>query len=134
MPFDAGIEHAHLRLTRALDPFPRQTRPAGGGGRGAGAPDPRSHARDISRQLDRVRDRHQGRETVLGITPELVMVIEITRKALDIVDVVENADLQVLGLAEAQALVAFSSDPGLTEFRQRLDQYANVLTESGNPR
>lgn len=133
MPLDAGIEHAHLRLTRALNPLPR-TRPPGGGGRGASAPDARSHARDLSQQLDGIRDRHQGREAVLGITPELVMVLEVNRKAVDIAEIVEGADLQVLGLVADQALVAFSSDPSLSEFRERLDQYANVLTKGGSPR
>lgn len=133
LPLDSGIEHAHLRLTRALEPFPRQPR-FGGGARGASAPDARSHARDLAKQLESVRDRHVRRETVLGITPELVMVIEVSGEAADIAEVVEKADLRVLGLAEHHALVAFSSDPDLTGLRERLDLYGEALTKSGSPR
>ncbi len=134
MPFDAGIEHAHLRLTRALDPLPRQKRPGGGGAREDGAPDPRSHARDLARQLTGIRDRHHEREAVLGITPELVMVIEASCKAVDIADLIEGADLRVLGLAEDRALVAFSSDPSIETFTEHLEQYGNAFTAAGSPR
>ncbi|WP_211358067.1 S8 family peptidase [Amycolatopsis cihanbeyliensis] len=134
LSFDAGTEHAHLRLAQVLGPLPRRRTPGGGGGQGPSYPDHRSHARNIDRQLESIRDRHREREPVLGIKPELVMVIEFNRKVHDLTDEVERAGAHVLGVTGHQALAAFASDPALTAFRERCQAFHSETTAEGTPR
>lgn len=123
-------EHAHLRLTSASEPMPR-ARPQRGGGQGRAYPDHKSHARDIEAYLAGVRERFGQRQPILGVTPELVMVIEFNQKVGNVYEVIEQAGLQVLGATEEQALAAFSNDPEMQEFLARLRSYRDELTPKG---
>ena len=133
LSLDGGHEHAHLRLARALDPLPRR-KPSGGGRGPAAYPDHRSHARDLANQLAGIRDRHRARPPVLGVNPDLVMVIEFNQKVVHLVDAVEHAGLRVLDATGQCALAAFSSDPELTGFEDRRRRYETEVTEKGIPR
>lgn len=133
LSLDGGHEHAHLRLARVLDPLPRR-RVSSGGGRGPAYPDHRSHARDLANQLAGIRDRHRSRAPVLGIRPDLVMVIEFNQKVAHLVDAVERAGLRVLDATGSRALAAFSSDPELTGFEDQRRAYETEVTKQGAPR
>ncbi len=133
LSLDGGHEHAHLRLARVLDPLPRR-KVSSGGGRGPAYPDHRSHARDLANQLAGIRDRHRSRAPVLGIRPDLVMVIEFNQKVAHLVDVVERAGLRVLDATGSRALAAFSSDPELTSFEDQRRAYETEVTKQGAPR
>lgn len=133
LSLDGGHEHAHLRLARALDPLPRW-KPSGGGRGPAAYPDHRSHARDLANQLAGIRDRHRARPPVLGVNPNLVMVIEFNQKVVHLVAAVEHAGLRVLDASGQRALAAFSSDPELTGFEDRRRRYETEVTEKGIPR
>ncbi len=65
---------------------------------------------------------HHLRSPVLGVEPELVLVIELAHR-LDPA-LLERAELRVLDLTGELAMVAFASDPELTEFLRRLDAYS----------
>ena len=72
---------------------------------------------------------------VLGVNPELVIVLE-TNRQLEPEDVA-RAGLTVLELRSGTALVAFASDPDMTEFLARNEQYQQGspgLTDGGNER
>lgn len=133
LSFGAGQVHSHLRLARTLEPLPRRIPPGGGGGKRHYS-DHRSHAKDIAGQIAEVRDRHRHREPVLGIDPDLVLVIEFNERVADVAETVERSELRVLGVQGRQALAVFSNDPDLREFWSRCDSYHDELTSVGNPR
>lgn len=133
LSLDGGREHAHLKLARSLDPLPRR-KVSSGGSRGPAHPDHRSHARDLANQLTGIRDRHRSRPPVLGIKPDLVMVIEFNQKVVHFVDAVEAAGLRVLDATGQRALAAFSDDPELTAFEDRRRAYETDVTKKGVPR
>ncbi|QWF23666.1 S8 family peptidase [Nocardioides sp. LMS-CY] len=112
--------HTHLRLAAATDPGPRRTRTPGRGGAPAYT-DRERHAEDLGRQVSTIADEHRRRSEVLGVDPELILVLEINGP-LDPADV-ERAGLRVLELRSDRALVAFAQDPELTEFVRRNDLY-----------
>lgn len=126
--------HAHLRLTAAIEPGARQPRSSGFGGstqysnRGA-------HARQIADQVARVKATHQRRDAVLGIDPELILVLE-TNGPLDPA-AIERAGLTPLEIRSDRTLIAFAADPDLAEFLARNSKYqegTRGLTERGNER
>lgn len=126
--------HAHLRLAAATDPGPRRTRTPGRGGTPAYT-DRGRHAEDLGRQVSTIADEHRRRSEVLGVDPELILVLEINGP-LDPADV-ERAGLRVLELRSDRALVAFAQDPELTEFVRRNSLYkqgTRGLTEKGYER
>ena len=63
----------------------------------------------------------QRRVQVLGVKPELVLVLESNRQIAP--EDVERAGLQLLEIRSDKVLVTFSSDPEMTEFRRRCTQY-----------
>jgi len=133
LSLDGGHEHAHLAIARALDPLPRKIR-AGGGGRGPHYADQRKHARNIAAQLANVRDRNKQREPILGINPDLVLVVEFNQPVASVADLLEKADLRVLEARGDKALAAFSSDPEMSTFLSRCQSYGTELTPGGAPR
>ncbi|MGH3942872.1 MAG: S8 family serine peptidase [Pseudonocardiaceae bacterium] len=93
-------------------------------GGGAGSPayaDRAEHADSIRDHAIRAIQTHHLRGPILGVEPELVLVIELAHR-LD-PTLLERAELQVLDLTGELAMVAFASDPELTEFLRRLDAY-----------
>jgi hypothetical protein len=83
----------------------------------------------------RTREEFRRRTEILGVDPELVLVLE-TNRQLD-PEVVERAGLQVLELTSDTALVAFATDPEMTEFLRRNSEYEKGspgLTSAGNER
>lgn len=113
--------HGHLRLAAALPPQPRRRRPPGGAGTST-YPNRAEHARTVRDHAIRAIQTHRLRIPVLGVEPELVLVIELNRR-LDPV-LLERAELWVLDLTGEFAMVAFASDPELTEFLRRVDAFS----------
>lgn len=113
--------HRHLRLAAALSPQPRLRRSAGFA-RSVRHPDRAAHARDVRVEAVRAIQAHHVRSPVLGVDPELVLVIELDHR-LD-PNELERTELHVLDLMTDRAIVAFASDPELTEFLRRLEAYS----------
>lgn len=118
LPF-LSRRHAHLRLSEAVTPGARQRR-AGFGGKLVHM-DRSSHADDIREQAIRVIDAQQKRVAVLGVKPELVLVLESNRQIEP--EDVEAAGLQVLEMRSDKVLVTFASDPEMEEFLERCAKY-----------
>lgn len=127
--------HGHLRLAAALPPQPRRKRSPGGGTGAPAFPDRAEHADSLRGHAVRSVRTHHLRSPVLGVEPELVLVVELAHR-LD-PDLLERAELRVLDLTSDSAMVAFASDPELTEFLRRLDAYSagpRIDEESGTER
>jgi hypothetical protein len=126
--------HSHLRLAAAISPGARQRRSAGFG-RPARYPDRAGHARAVREEAVRVRAEHRARVPTLGVSPELVIVLETNRQLAP--EDVKRAGLTVLELRSGTALVAFAGDPDMSEFLARNEQYQQGspgLTDAGNER
>lgn len=113
--------HGHLRLAAALPPQPRRKRSGGGGGKLA-FPDRAEHAVSLRDDAVRAIQTHHLRSPVLGVAPELVLVIELAHRVDP--DLLERAELRVLDLTGESVMVAFASDPELTDFLRRVDEYS----------
>jgi hypothetical protein len=126
--------HSHLLLAGAVSPGARLPR-AAGFRRDAHYADRARHGQAIRDEVLQVRAEHAARQPVLGIDPELVLVLETNRQLSP--DDVERAGLTVLELRSDKALVAFASDPDMTEFLDRNIQYQRGspgTTDAGNER
>jgi Subtilase family len=111
--------HGHLRLLDAITPGGRRPTPRRPGGpvhanRG-------QHARDVRAQAVDLLNEQNRRLQVLGIKPELVLVLESNRQVKP--EDVESAGLQILEMRSDKVLVAFATDPELSEFLKRCDKY-----------
>lgn len=114
-------QHAHLRLAAAISPGQRQKKPRGFR-RIPNYPDRGGHANAVRKQTLSVVADHRTRSAVLGVDPELVLVLEL-KSRLD-PEHAERAGLSLLEIAGEKVLVTFSSDPELTEFRRRCTEYS----------
>lgn len=126
--------HSHLRLAAAVTPGSRQPSRSGFGSR-VRYSDRKTHGRAVRGNAVRVRTEHQARAPVLGVAPELVLVLSTNRQLAP--EDVERAGLTVLELRSDSTLVAFSSDPEMTEFLDRNLLYqrgTRGLTGAGNER
>ncbi len=96
--------------------------------------DRRAHGDVLQRQAVQVVDLHRARTPVLGVDPELVLVLELNRR-LD-PDRVRPAGLSFLEFAGEKALVTFADDPELKQFLRILEAYqqgARPPREEGGP-
>jgi hypothetical protein len=125
--------HGHLRLWDAITPGGRRPIPRRGG-----QPvhtDRGRHADDVKAQAIDLINAQNRRVQVLGIEPELVLVLESNRQVKP--EDVESAGLQILEMRSDKVLVAFASDPELGEFLERCDKYGlgpRGFTDGGNER
>jgi hypothetical protein len=130
-----GREHAHLKLAGAVTPGRRKPRASGGGGGRLRFPDRADHARVLREQAVRVKQEFQRRREVLGLRPELVLVLETQRQLRP--DDLRPAGLQILELGDTTLMVTFANDPDLQDFLRCNAEYAlgtRGLTEKGNER
>ena len=65
---------------------------------------------------------YRARASVLGVDPELVLVLELNRRA-DL-DNIQRAGLSPIEITDDKVIVAFASDPALAEFEKRREAYA----------
>lgn len=116
-----------LKLRQALDPGDRR-RPKGfGGPRRHG--DLPAHSRTLSSQAEGLRVRQQARSRVLGVDPKLVFVLELGASVDR--DEFRRAGLQVLDGSDRRLVVAFSDDPQLAGFLDRLAACAGGIPPGG---
>ncbi|HEY3752491.1 MAG TPA: hypothetical protein VGL80_25180 [Pseudonocardiaceae bacterium] len=131
LTFGSDRRHGHLRLAAVLSPQPRH-RPSNGGP-GTGYPDPIRHAQVIAGQLDVIRERHAHRADVLGIHPDLVMVIVFKRGISGMDALLGKAGLQFLAASGREAIAAFSSDPEMITFLHHLQLYGRGTATQKTP-
>ncbi|WP_406218518.1 S8 family peptidase [Streptomyces canus] len=114
----------HLRIDRTAVEGARR-RPSGfGGERKFG--DRKSHAKDIHDDIDFVFEDLEQRQSVLGIDPRLIVVVEIVPETVSPTDEGDwnNSGLRIVEARESKKVIAFSDDPEMAEFLRRLDIYS----------
>jgi hypothetical protein len=111
----------HLRLQRQVSEGRRRPRPAGGG-RQVKYPDQRAHGRDLSARALAMRAVHAERKPVLGVDPELVIVLRVTDPPK--IESLRHAGLDVIDvLSDGRIVVSAERDTALESFRTMLDDY-----------
>lgn len=113
-----------LRLARTLAPGERRPRRSGFGG-GRSHDDLPQHGRELKRTADGVTMRHLQRQKVLGIDPRLIMVFDLNASLG--VDDFRRAGLKVVDFSDKRLVVAFSDDPELAAFKERLDAFTGGI-------
>lgn len=113
--------HAHLALPRQLPRGPRVPLRSKFGG-SVRYPNQRNHGRTIIRQVAELRAIHAKRVPVLGVSPELVVVLHVNAPLEQ--SIINAAKLHVLELFEDRVVVAAPDDAELTAFLTRVEAYA----------
>lgn len=109
----------HLRLLRVESELPRRR------GRFGFVPDRsfRRHGSQLKGQVDGVLDSYRRQARPPGITPRLILRIQLDSRSTVDEKTWERAGLTLLSADENRTLILFSSDEALTEFTERLDLY-----------
>lgn len=115
--------HAHLRLQRQVPTGRRRPPRPGGAGGATNYRDQPAHGRDLIAQFLALKAVHAQRTSVLGVKPELVVVIELHRTSEELGKKLRTANLEILEWFDDRVVVTAASDPALQAFRQRLDLY-----------
>ena len=118
----------HLKLERVSVQGPRRTQTNGFGGSGRNASSHSTALTDAARLLITAT---KARPPVLGIDPQLVMVIETepTKIGVDQESSWSRSGLRVVDSATDHQVVAFSEDAELGAFLDRLQQYGEIPPE-----
>ena len=105
-----------LRLARTLEPGAR--RPGHGFGRGIRHDDIRGHGRRLQERTREITVRQLQRPGVLGIDPRLILVFELGAPVDQ--DEFRRSGLRVLDGSDRHVVIAFSDDPAMAAFQERL--------------
>ncbi|MCU1494770.1 MAG: hypothetical protein JWO62_2534 [Acidimicrobiaceae bacterium] len=123
LPYEVA-RHAHLQLQRQQPTGLRRPARARGARNGPNYPDQPAHGRQLTAQFLALRAVHARRTSVLGVDPELVVVLELHRASDALASYLRNANLEVLDWFDDRVVVTAANDPELQAFRERLDAYA----------
>ena len=121
------FEHLELPITN-INFAKRSKRGFGGVGRRL---DRNSHGRQLLDQASAILDRPRKPYTPFGINPKLVFKIKLREKSDLTDDQIISSGLNLLAKEpkSKQAIIVFSSDDELTQFKKRLETYSDL--ESG---
>ncbi len=110
----------HLILPRADYDLARKKK------KGFGTPPNReygAHGRALTGQIDRLLNRFQTRQKLVGIDPSLVLRVQLDSGSTIDEETWERCKLILLSIDQNKTLVLFSSDTALTNFKSRLSDY-----------
>lgn len=123
LPFEV-TRHAHLRLQRQQPTGRRRPPGARGASQDPHYRDQRAHGQDLTAQFLALRAVHARRTSVLGVNPELVVVLELHNASKELARYLRTAKLEVLDWFDDRVVVSAANDPDLQAFRERLEAYA----------
>ncbi len=83
-----------------------------------------THGRHLKEQIDEVLAQHQRRRRPQGISPNLILRIQLDPTAIVAEEAWERCGLTLLSVDEHKTLVLFSSNQDLTYFLHRLAAYS----------
>ena len=116
----------HLELPRTSIELPRRGR--GGGGFGSRRSDRGSHGRQLLDQISGLTQRSKQKISPFRLNPKLIFKIKLSPDGT-----LQESDLSPLGLILLaqepkvnKAIVVFTSDEELTQFRSRLEAYSGI--------
>lgn len=116
----------HLELPRTSIELPRRAR--GGGGFGSRRSDRGSHGRQLLNQISGLTQRSKQKTSPFRLNPKLIFKIKLSPDGT-----LQESALSPLGLTllaqepkANKAIVVFTSDEELTQFRSRLEAYSGI--------
>jgi hypothetical protein len=119
----------HLKLPKINIELPRRS--TGGGGGGTPRSDRSTHGRQLLDQISTLIQPIRQKTSPFRLDPKLIFKIKLAKKG----NLKEN-DLNSTGLTVLarepnlnKAIVVFSSDNELTEFKKRLENYSGIKTD-----
>ncbi|KHG39371.1 MAG: S8 family peptidase [Aphanizomenon flos-aquae KM1D3_PB] len=114
----------HLKLPRIINiELPRRRRRHGGGG-GEKRTDFIEHGKHLLDQVYSLTEPTKQKTNPFRIDPKLIFKIKATIKLSD--DLVNQTGLNILAREPDKAIVVFSSDIELIQFRKRLENYSQI--------
>jgi len=114
----------HLKLPRIVNiELPRRSP---GGFSGKKRTDVSSHGKQLLGQLSTLTEAVKQKNTPFRLDPKLIFKIKIAEKGYFSEDMVTQAGLNLLAREPNKAIVVFSSDNQLTEFKRRLENYSQI--------
>ncbi|MGP3753490.1 S8 family peptidase [Streptomyces sp. IBSNAI001] len=115
---------AHLAIERTSVEGTRRKNTPFGGNRNFSSPS--KHAKDLKKDVDFAIGLAAHREPVFGIDPRLILVAETGVSATSVAEEVNwsRAGLRVLDTAITKQVIAFSDDPQMKLFLERLKAYS----------
>ena len=119
-PLPMGTPHEHLRLSRQVPRGARIKVRRGFDGQ-TKYPDQPAHARQIAAEIAQLKRLHAQRVRVLGVDPELVIVLHVN--ALPDEASLHAANLYVLEWLDDRVVAAAPTDAELTAFLGRVSAY-----------
>lgn len=114
----------HLKLPRINIESPRRS--AARGGFGGTKRDVSEHGRRLLNQLPPLIEPVKEKTSPFRLDPKLIFKIKIAEKGYFSEDMVTQAGLNLLACEPNKAIVVFSSDNQLTEFKRRLENYSQI--------
>jgi hypothetical protein len=116
----------HLPFNRIEGSLPRRSH--GGGGGGEKRTDRRSQGIQIISQIGEIKKIVQEQHSKFSLDPKLIFKIRLSNERNLTDDDLGKSGLSILERQPKvnQAIVVFSSDPDLTEFTNRLEQYSGL--------
>lgn len=114
----------HLKLPRINIESPRRS--AARGGFGGPKRDVSEHGRRLLNQLDPLIEPVKEKTSPFRLDPKLIFKIKIAEQGYFSEDMVTQAGLNLLACEPNKAIVVFSSDNQLTEFKRGLENYSQI--------
>ncbi|XZF60565.1 MAG: S8 family peptidase [Gloeotrichia echinulata DVL01] len=112
----------HLKLPRIINiELPRRSHGGGVGGKRA---DFIEHGKHLLDQLSGLSESTKQKSNPFRLNPKLIFKIKATKKLSD--ELVNQTGLDILAFEPDKAIVVFSSDLELKEFRKRLENYSQI--------
>ncbi len=118
----------HLKLPRIINiESPRRSARGFGGQKRT---DVTGHGKQLLGQLSTLTEAVKQKNTPFRLDPKLIFKIKIAEKGYFSEDMVTQAGLNLLAREPNKAIVVFSSDNQLTEFKRRLENYSQIQKDS----
>lgn len=113
----------HLKLPRINIELPRRSARGFGGTK---RDDVTGHGKQLLGQISTLIEPVKEKTSPFRLDPKLIFKIKIAEKGYFSEDMVTQAGLNLLACEPNKAIVVFSSDNQLTEFKRRLEKYSQI--------
>ncbi|MBE9105113.1 S8 family peptidase [Nostoc cf. edaphicum LEGE 07299] len=119
-----GSQFEHLKLPRIINiELPRRS---SGGFGGAKRTDVSEHGKQLLDQISSLIEPVKQKASPFRLDPKLIFKIKVAEKHSFSDNLVTQIGLNVLAREPNKAIVVFSSDNELTEFKKRLENYSQI--------